>query len=112
MQEGIKKEQHVNVWLDGGASKSGKMKPGVEKKAHVKAEIDSKNAARLKLLHQLNNTQGGEWRIVAARNKGSGKLKRDETAKAGVKLKKPWFWCFCNGVDTYTCTRVKEILQK
>ena len=96
MLEGPKKEKHVKAGLDGGASESRKMQPGEEKKAHLKTVLDSKNAARLELLHQLSDTKGGEWRIVAARPSGSGKMKRDETAKAGVKLNPPYSWCFCN----------------
>ena len=111
MEEGLKKEQHIQK-MARGASKSGKMEPGDKKKAHLKAAFDGKMAVRRMLLHQLNITKGGQWSIVAARHNGSGKMKRDETAKVGDKLKLNYRWCFCNGDDTFTAKRVNEMLKK
>ena len=88
------------------------MESGEELKAHVGAIFKGKMAARLKLLHQLTITKGGQWRIVAARCNRGGKMKHDETAKVGDKLKHNYKWCFCNSGDTITSKRVKKMLKK
>ena len=42
MLEGLKKDNHVKVGLDGRACKKGKMVPGEERNKHVKAGLDVK----------------------------------------------------------------------
>jgi hypothetical protein len=112
MEEGTKKEEHIQAGQARGASKSGKMEPGEKLKAHLEAIFDGKMAARRKLLHQLSITKGGQWRIVAARPTKDGKMKHDETAKVGDKLKSNYSWCFYNGDDTFTKKRVNKMLKK
>ena len=112
MLEGPMKEKHVKAGVARGVSKSGKMESGEELKAHLRAIFKGKMAARRKLLHQLTITKGEQWRIVAARAEGSGKMKHNETANVGDKLKPNYKWCFCNGCDTLTSKRVKKMLKK
>jgi hypothetical protein len=95
-----------------GGIATGKMEPGELLDAHSKASSDGRQEARLLMLRELTSAKGGRWRLVAACHGRNGKkMKRDETAEVGDKLKEGYAWCFCNDSETLTRKTALKMLQ-